>query len=337
MMKRIAVMGAGSLGTVLGAFIARKGLDVTLVDSNAEHVAALNERGAHVVGSTDFIQPVKACTPEKMEGEFDLFIYMAKQTANEVAIPQMVAHCHKDTIICSCQNGIPEYAVAKYWPKDHICGAAVGWAAVWNGPGESRLVNDLDKITFHLGTLEGPVAPWIDDVKRVLECIAVVYVTEHLMDDRWAKLIINAGFSGLGTVMGCDYAGILADPAGLKCATMVCNECVKACHADGVHPVPFYVEWDTAADFTDEAGEKECERQILEGMAPYGGVVPSMLQDLRKGRRCEIGQLNGLVCETGTKYGIATPYNDMVVKVVREIEDGKRTPGVQNLEAFKGL
>lgn len=90
MIKRIALSGAGSLGTTLGAFLSKAGHDITLVDANREHVDALNTTGAQITGAVEEVIPVKACYADAMTGIFDLFIYMAKQTANSVAIPQML-------------------------------------------------------------------------------------------------------------------------------------------------------------------------------------------------------------------------------------------------------
>ena len=79
---RLAIMGAGSLGTILGAYIAKAGYEIDLIDAYEEHVRALNENGAHVVGAVDFVQKERlhALLPEDMEGAYDLIIYMAKQT-----------------------------------------------------------------------------------------------------------------------------------------------------------------------------------------------------------------------------------------------------------------
>ena len=73
---RTAVMGAGSLGTILGTYLMKAGYDVELIDPYKEHVQALNDQGAHIVGTVDFIQPVKAIVPEEMTGIYDLVIYM---------------------------------------------------------------------------------------------------------------------------------------------------------------------------------------------------------------------------------------------------------------------
>ena len=128
MIKRIAIMGCGSLGTILGAYLNQAGLDVMMVDAWKEHVDVLNREGATVTGGVQMNVPVKACTPDQMDGIYDL-------------------------IICTCQNGLPELAVAKYYPKNKIMGATVGWPATFVGPGTSSLTCSPDAPTFefHLG------------------------------------------------------------------------------------------------------------------------------------------------------------------------------------------
>jgi 2-dehydropantoate 2-reductase len=67
----------------------------------------------------------------------------------------------------------------------------------------------------------------------------------------------------------------------------------------------------------------------------HRALKASMLQDLEKGRKCEIGAINGAVCAMGDKYGVDTPVNDQVVEIVRGIESGGRKPGFDNLKLFK--
>jgi 2-dehydropantoate 2-reductase len=61
------MMGAGSLGTILGAYISKAGKQIDLIDIYEEHVKTLNEKGAHVVGTVDFTVPVKALIPDQMD------------------------------------------------------------------------------------------------------------------------------------------------------------------------------------------------------------------------------------------------------------------------------
>ena len=140
MFQRIAIMGAGSLGTILGAHIA-KNRQIDLIDANKAHVDALNKNGAKVVGFDEFTVPVKALTPDQMTGQYDLFFYMAKQLFNDVCFEQMKAHSHEKTIICTFQNGMPELAVAKAFGEEKVLGAPVNWGATFVEPGVSRLTS----------------------------------------------------------------------------------------------------------------------------------------------------------------------------------------------------
>ena len=134
---KIAVIGAGSLGTIIGALLAKGGRDVILVDANEEHVKVLNKKGAKIVGFMELTTPVKAITPSQMEGTYDLVIYLVKTTYNNVALPQIIPHLHEESIVLTLQNGLPEDAVAEYVGARRTLGAAVGWGATWMAPGVS--------------------------------------------------------------------------------------------------------------------------------------------------------------------------------------------------------
>jgi 2-dehydropantoate 2-reductase len=89
---RIANMGADSLGTIIGALLTRAGYDITLIDANAAHVKALNLEGARVKGNLDFVVPMKAVTPDKIDGLFELVIYLVKTTCDHLDLPQIKPH-----------------------------------------------------------------------------------------------------------------------------------------------------------------------------------------------------------------------------------------------------
>ena len=72
-------------------------------------------------------------------------------------------------------------------------------------------------------------------------------------------------------------------------------------------------------------------------MKKHRAIEPSMLQDLKKGKACEIDAINGVVCQQGRKYGVATPINDRIVAVVKKIEAGQLKAGPQNLRLFDDL
>ena len=79
---RVAIYGAGSLGTILGAYISKNGGTIELINRNKAHIEALKTKGAEIVGTVNFNQPVVAYTPEEMSGVYDIIFLMTKQQHN---------------------------------------------------------------------------------------------------------------------------------------------------------------------------------------------------------------------------------------------------------------
>ena len=86
---RVAIYGAGSLGTILGAFISKAGVPIELINRNKAHVEALQTKGAQVVGTMNFNQPVVAYTPDQMSGEYDILFLMTKQQHNAEVVQML--------------------------------------------------------------------------------------------------------------------------------------------------------------------------------------------------------------------------------------------------------
>lgn len=335
---RIAIMGTGSLGTILGAYISRAGYAIDLIDPYKDHVDVLNKEGAHVIGTVDFIQPVHAITPDEMEGIYDLIIYMAKQTYNDTAIPQIKSHIDDNSTVCVCQNGIPEYAVSAVIGTERVVGAPVGWGATFKGPGCSELTTDEGRLNFSLGSLEGKVNERVLKTKEILECMGEVVISENLLGLRWTKLLMNATFSGLSTALGTTFGGVWDDDVAMKLLLKIGKECLDVAAGKGITLEP-YEGYDFYQAFKrgDEKTNQESIKLIREIWKPHYKLTASMAQDVMKGRKCEIYDINGVVCKAGKECGVPTPVNDMVVKVVAGIQDGIYEYSQNNIDFFKGL
>lgn len=331
-------MGAGSLGTILGAYVTKAGYDVVLIDPYQEHVDALNREGAHVTGTVEFTQPVKAITPDQMEGVYDLIIYMAKQTFNDTAIPQIQAHIDENSTVCVCQNGIPEYAVSKAIGKDRVVGAPVGWGATFKGPGCSELTTEQGRLNFTLGSLDGPINDRVKKTQPILESMGEVHVSENLMGLRWTKLLMNATFSGLSSALGTTFGGVMDDDVAMGLILKIGKECLDVAAGKGITMEPyegydFYQAFKRGDKKTNEASIK----LIREIWKPHYKLTASMAQDLMKGRKCEINDINGVVCDAGKECSVPTPVNDKVVEVVCGIQDGKYKYDPENIKYFQEL
>ncbi|MEE0805611.1 MAG: 2-dehydropantoate 2-reductase, partial [Prevotellamassilia sp.] len=126
---RTAIYGAGSLGTILGAYISRAGKAIELINRNKAHVAALQKEGARVVGTVEFTQPVTAYTPAEMSGTYDIIFLMTKQQHNAEVVEQLRSYLAEDGVLVTFQNGLPELQIAKVLGENRVLGCTVAWGA----------------------------------------------------------------------------------------------------------------------------------------------------------------------------------------------------------------
>ena len=173
-MGRYAIFGAGSLGTVLGAFIARKGGKIDLINHNIAHVEALRTKGAAITGTVDFTQTVTAYTDKEMSGLYDIIILLTKQRDNPSVVSFLLPYLSPDGVIVTMQNGIPEPAIIEIAGEDRVIGCTVAWGATMKGPGVAELTSSPDSLTFSIGTLSGKPAIF----HTILAPCAARYVTE---------------------------------------------------------------------------------------------------------------------------------------------------------------
>ena len=96
---RIAIYGAGSLGTILGAYISKAGVNIELINRNKTHIEALQTNGAQVTGTVQFTQPVKAYTPNEMSGQYDIIFLMTKQQHNTEVVTMLKDYLAPDGVL----------------------------------------------------------------------------------------------------------------------------------------------------------------------------------------------------------------------------------------------
>lgn len=328
------------MGTIMGALMSHKGYAIQMVDTNTEHVDALNQHGATITGAMSLTVPVQACTPDQMSGTYDLIILMNKQTTNAVVLPSLLKHLHDESIVCTLQNGIPEEDVAAVVGSHRTIGGAVGFGATWLEPGVSQLTTDADtmrQFAFEIGELDGVLRPRLEDVQAYLQCVGRTELLSNLMGIRWAKLLMNATFSGMSAALGCTFGQVLSDPKAMVCIAFIANECIRVSRAHGIVLEPMQgVDMSRLAfDSAQEISAKMPLYQKIWG--PHAQLKASMLQDLEKGRDCEILQINGVVCRKGREVGIPTPFNDKVVELVSSAQARRGVNDYSYLEHFMPL
>ena len=332
---RIAIYGAGSLGTVLGAFITKAGTPIDLINRNKTHIEALRKKGAVITGTINMEQSVTALTPDEMEGVYDIIFLMTKQQLNAEVVEFLKPHLAEDGVICTLQNGLPEPGIAAAVGEERTLGCSVAWGAMMISPGVVEVTSDDESLTFSLGGLPGMNRKKLMEVKALLELMCPVTLEENFIGGRWSKLLINSAFSGMSTVLGSNFGDAAANKPSRVVVQKIIKECIDVSRAAGVTIEP--IQGKDIAKLLDYSGaiKKKISFFIIPiAIKKHALIRASMLQDIEKGKKTEVDSINGVVCEFGRKYGIPTPVNDKVVEIIHGIEDGKYKPSFDNLQYF---
>lgn len=333
---RIAIYGAGSLGTILGAFISKAGVAIELINRNKAHVEALQTKGAQVVGTMQFCQPVVAYTPEEMNGQYDILFLMTKQQHNAEVVKMLKNYLAPDGVLVTFQNGLPEMQIAAVLGEERVLGCTVAWGATLQSPGVCELTSEPDALSFSLGAISDKRSKHFDKVKELLEMMGTVDIEENFLGTRWSKLLINAAFSGMSAVLGCTFGEAAGPHESRRIVQALIKECIDVCQAGGIRIEPVQgKDIVKLLNYTNPLKRAFSFFIIPIAIRKHAKLKASMLQDLEKGKLTEVDAINGAVSEYGRKVGCPTPMNDRVVEIIHNIEQGKLRPCLENLQYFK--
>ena len=332
---KLAIYGAGSLGTILGAYISRAGVPVDLINRNKAHVEALQSKGARVVGTVQFTQQVTACTPAEMSGRYDIIFLMTKQQNNAETVQMLKDYLADDGVLVTFQNGLPEMQIAKVLGEDRVLGCTVAWGATMQGPGICELTSSPDALSFSLGAVSQKRSGHFAKVKELLEHMGTVEVEENFIGTRWSKLLINAAFSGMSAVLGCTFGEAAGPKESRRIVQKLIKECIDVCRAGGIRIEPVQgKDIVRLLDYSNPLKRAFAFMIIPVAIRKHAKLKASMLQDIEKGKLTEVDAINGAVSDYGRMVGCPTPANDKVVEIIHRIEKGELKPGFENLSLF---
>lgn len=346
MEPRIGFMGAGAIGSYLGAFLTRAGHDVTLIDPWPEHVEAMKAKGLRVSGSQgEFTVPVRAmhlCEVVNLEEPFDIAFVAMKSYDTEWATAFIKRHLRQPSgfIVCS-QNGMNDETIARMVGFERVVGLIMSSISVGlMEPGHvtrgGAVGREHGHDVFRAGELSGVMTPRVQMIAEMLDCIDGSYATANLWGERWSKLATNCMGNALTALSGTP-AGVLADitPRFAVLRDDVAREVVTVGTTVGVSIEP--INGKTAEEWLEYRADMDAPSgspaEPLGAAATYPNAWPtSTLQDVIKGRRSEIAYLNGYVARRGREVGVETPVCDAIVQVMKQIDDRDIPPVPDNID-----
>ncbi len=332
----IAIYGAGALGTILGAFLAKAGLSVDLITRNRAHVEGLKNKGAQITGTLEFTVPVNALLPEQMSKKYDVVFLLTKQTENDAVVTYIADFMSDKGVLCTLQNGLPEYGISTILGEERTFGCTVAWGATMIGGGVSELTSDPDHLTFSLGSFGNGSAEKLELIKEILETMGPVETVDNFIGARWSKLLINSAFSGLSAVLGCTFGEVAKNRHSRLYAQRIIKECIDVAKNAGIKIEPVQgKDIVKLFDYHSKLKERISNLIIPIAIRNHRDLKASLLQDIEKGKKTEIEYINGIVRDFGAKYNTPTPYNNLVIDLVHSIESGEIEPSIDNISLLR--
>ncbi|MBO5412086.1 MAG: 2-dehydropantoate 2-reductase [Clostridia bacterium] len=342
---RIAVYGAGAMGTVLGALLTQGGLSVDLITRNERHVNGLKNKGATIVcdaENREFTVPVCALLPSEMQEEYDVVFLMTKQRQNTEILEFLKPHLHADGVVCTTQNGLPEESVARVVGASRTYGAVTSYGASFLGEGKVALTSKTDGMSMELGGYQNDgaktqlLAEILSYAGKSVGLDGFVKTTDCLLSARWSKLAINSAFSGLSVLTGLTFGEIAKRKKSRLLALKILKECVAVAKASGIKLAPMQGHDIEKLLCGDGFFKRRFAYFVLPiAMKKHKKLRSGMLRDVENGRKCEIDYINGAVVAQGKAVGVLTPTCEKVVEIVHGIENGLYETSYENVDFFE--
>lgn len=357
---KLAVVGCGAIGGVVGAMLHKSGEDVILVDTNQAHVDAVRQRGLLIdregVEATTVHPRIVASAGELTE-PLDVVFLAVKSVATRAATQSILPHLKSTSVVVALQNGMGnEEVIADVVGADRVLAGVVGWGATFTGPG--HVTRTSSEGGFEIGEWGGGVSPRARDVARILDRVAPTVPLANIRGAKWTKLVINATINSLGAALGRRLGEMVADPRSRLLMLQLITEAVTAARAEGVRLEKVNGKLNMGLlvlESHERAGARRAaggvrrvwpelryragfavKSAILKRMAKvHGHIKSSMWQDIEAGRRTEIDVLNGYILERARAQGVPVPVTEALVGVIKEIELGARQINPGNMDVLE--
>ncbi|WP_027715221.1 ketopantoate reductase family protein [Desulfuromonas sp. TF] len=303
--KRFAVIGAGPVGGIVAAFLARGGYEVTLCDVVPALLEPALDPGIILEGTDNFQARVARVTTrvdDLCTAPPDVVIIAVKATALPIITSALENFVGEGRYVVSWQNGIDtERVLSQYLGSKPVMRAVVNFGSVPVSPGHIRLAfHHRPHYIQELHPESRDAAVGISNV--FTECGLDTLHTDQIRNMVWTKAVNNSCMNPVCAVTGKTMAEVINDPILFNLVDNLLKEGVAVARANELSLGPdFYPD---CIDYIQTAGQHK----------------PSMLQDIEAGRSTEVDYINGKIIEYAARAGMAAPYNTALRSLVKALE-----------------
>ena len=303
--KKFAVIGAGPVGGIVAAFLAKGGYQVTLCDIVPELLAPALEPGILLEGVDNFQAKVTRTTTrvdDLLEDPPDVIFITVKATALPLIASALEGFVAEGRYVISWQNGIDtELELSKHLGNKAVMRGVVNFGCVPLSPAHIRLA--FHHRPHYLQELDPESTDAAIGICNVLtECGLDTLHTQQINDMVWRKSVLNACMNPMCAVTGMTMVEIINDPITFSLVDALIKEGIAVARTNEFSLGSNYYPY--AINYIKNAGRHK----------------PSMLQDIEAKRRTEVDFINGKIVHYGLQAGVPTPYNSMIRGLVKALE-----------------
>jgi 2-dehydropantoate 2-reductase len=331
---RCLIWGAGAIGGTLGAYLARSGHDVTMVDSVVEHVEAIDRGGLRITGPIDeFTARMPAFTPATLTGTWETIVLATKAHHTGAAVRTLAPHLAAGGCVVSAQNGLNELVIAEAVGAERTMGAFVNFGADYLEPG---VIHYGGRGAVVVGEIDGrstPRATAVRDAWSDFDPAAIV--TPNIWGYLWGKEAYGAMLFATALTNE-SIADALAMREHRPLYIGLAREILAVARARGIRTESFDGFDPSAYLSTAPSGSAERSLDALvahnrRSAKSHSGIWRDLA--VRK-RPTEVDAQLGIVVTLGAEAGVSTPLTTRLVELIHEIERGARA---QSLDALAAL
>ena len=338
--KKIAIMGVGAIGGTIGGCLSMAGYDVTLIDQWPENVDLMNSQGLRMSGTHGNHEiPVKALhlTDVSLTGsKFDIVFLATKSYDTKWAATFLAPHLKPSGVVISAQNSINDPIIAQIVGYNRVLSCILNLGSGMYAPAHVVRTNDPEGITVTLGELHCKISPRLKEIEYMMASVGNTKLTTNTWGERWAKLAVNCMVNPMSGITGISSSEVRQNESTRGLIIKAAAETVRVATKMGVTmepingiPAQAYLDADTGE------GLEFVQSELAQAAGTRGEGLPSLLQDIKKGRRTEIDYLNGYVVVQATKFDIHTPINQALTRTVKKIESDMLAPALSNLDILE--
>ena len=307
--QKVAVVGAGAVGSFYGAMLARAGQRVVLI-GRPQHVEAIQRDGLKLdmAGRVETLR-AEASAELAAVHDADLILFCVKSTDTDTVASELAPLLEPHAVVLSLQNGVENAATIARHVRQTVVPAVVYVATAMAGAGTVRHFGRGDLVIGALkanATHDPAIADLLQDLVALFGTAGVqVTISDDVMAELWSKLLVNCAYNAISALAQAPYAKLAAQPEVREIQHAIVREVVALAQAEGI------------------GLQFEPSLQAMERIATaMPAQFSSTAQDMARRKPSEIDHLNGFIARRGRELGVAVPINQTLTALVKLVEAG---------------